>query len=146
MKTFKLVLVFIVFIVSCNSVESDKLEKVKKDTSYKKGTAKIEFIKTEFDFGTLQEGEIVECTFFFKNIGSAPLKITSVDADCGCTVPQYSKEPVLPGAEGKIKAVFNSVGFRNNINKTIDVETNADSTITELLISAFIESKFKLND
>lgn len=126
---------------SCNETES---KKENNNTEYS-GKPKIEFFNKSHDFGTLKEGEIVECTFKFKNTGTAPLKITYVDPDCGCTTPKYDKGFVLPGKEGKIKAVFDSNGFRNNIYKTIDLGTNADSTITELVITAFIKSNFKLN-
>lgn len=145
MQQYKIIIsiIFVILLNSCNS--ADNKETNNKITINYSGKPKIEFQKKEFDFGTLKEGEIVECTFTFKNIGTAPLKITSVDADCGCTVPQYSTDEILPGKEGQIKTIFNSDGFRNNIFKTIDVETNADSIITELTISAFIESKFKLN-
>lgn len=138
-RLFILFYTLLLAIISCNNTENKKVDEIYT------GKAKIEFLKQEFDFGTLKEGEIVECTFIFKNTGDSPLKITSVDADCGCTVPKYSNEKILPGKKGKIKATFNSEGFRNNIYKTIDVETNADSTITELVITAFIESKLNLN-
>ncbi len=130
-------LLFIIF--SCNENQNT----VEKNEEYS-GKPKIEFYKTSHDFGTLKEGEIVECIFKFKNTGEAPLKLLYVDADCGCTVPEFSKKEIKPGEEGKIKAVFNSEGFRNNIYKTIDVETNADSLITELIITAFIKSNFNL--
>jgi len=134
--------VFLLFLLNyCKETESND----NKNNIEYTGKAKIEFYKTSHDFGTLKEGEIVECTFIFKNIGTSPLKITYVDADCGCTTLQYDKDFILPDKEGKIKVVFNSDGFRNNIYKTIDVETNADTTITELVITAFVESKFNLN-
>ena len=126
--------IVIVFSLSCNN--SDKAEADKKNDT---GKAGIEFYKIAHDFGTLKEGEVVECTFKYKNTGNAPLSLLYVEADCGCTVPEYSKGEILPGKEGKIKAVFDSNGFRNNIYKTIDVETNADSSITELVLTAFIE-------
>lgn len=134
--------VFLYSIFFSCSENKDAEKEVK--TNYS-GKPKVEFYKTLHNFGNLKEGEIVECTFKFKNIGTAPLKLTYVDADCGCTTPQYSKDEILPGKEGKIKAVFNSEGFRNNIYKTIDVETNSDTTITELVITAFVESHFKLD-
>jgi len=126
---------------SCKETENNET----KSTEGYTGKPKIEFYKTIHDFGTLKEGEIVECVFKFKNTGTAPLKLIYVDADCGCTTPEFNKDSVLPGKEGKIKAVFDSNGFRNNIYKTIDVETNVDSTINELVITAFIKSNFKLN-
>lgn len=130
---------FIIFAVlffstSCEDNEDNKLEKINFT-----GKPQIEFLKTSHDFGTLKEGEIVECVFKFKNTGEAPLAIIYVNADCGCTVPEFSKNEILPGEEGKIKVIFDSSGFRNNIYKTIDVETNADSTIIELVLTAFIE-------
>ena len=127
--------IFLLLILSsCNNTEDSNTNR--KEYS---GKAKIEFYKITHDFGTLKEGEVVECTFKYKNTGDAPLSLIYVEADCGCTVPEYSKGEILPGKEGKIKAVFDSNGFRNNIYKTIDVETNADSTITELVLTAFIE-------
>ncbi|MCF6365999.1 MAG: DUF1573 domain-containing protein [Bacteroidales bacterium] len=134
---FFILLSVITFVISCNDTEKENNSE-KKEYS---GKAKIEFYKIAHDFGTLKEGEVVECTFKYKNIGDAPLKLLYVDADCGCTVPEYDKGEILPGEEGRIKAVFDSDGFMNNIYKTIDVETNADSTITELVITAFIERK-----
>ncbi len=127
-------IILLVFSLSCNN--SDKPEITKKKYT---GKAEIKFYKTAHDFGTLKEGEVVEYTFKYKNTGNAPLSLLYVEADCGCTVPEYSKSEILPGEEGKIKAVFDSNGFRNNIYKTIDVETNADSSITELVLTAFIE-------
>ena len=126
--------ILLVFSLSCNN--SDKTETTKENYT---GKAEIEFYKIAHDFGTLKEGEVVECIFKYKNTGNAPLSLLYVEADCGCTVPEYSKGEILPGEEGKIKAVFDSNGFRNNIYKTIDVETNADSSITELVLTAFIE-------
>ena len=130
-----LIVSFPILILSCNS----DVEKSENNSKKYTGKPNIEFFKTTHDFGVLTEGEIVECSFRFKNSGKAPLKILSVDADCGCTVPEFSLEYVLPGKEGVIKAVFNSEGFRNNIYKTIDVETNADSEYIELVLTAFIE-------
>jgi hypothetical protein len=105
------------------------------------GKAKIEFENLSYDFGTLKQGEIVECSFKFKNSGTAPLLLTYVEPDCGCTVPEYKKEPIMPGETSSIKAIFDSNGFRNNIYKTIDVGTNADSLIYELILTAFIETE-----
>ena len=139
-ETYYILIIFglssILLLFSSCSNNTDNSETTKKEYS---GKAKIEFYKTAHDFGTLKEGEVVECTFNYKNIGDAPLILLYVEADCGCTVPEYSKGKILPGEDGKIKAIFDSNGFRNNIYKTIDVETNADSSITELVLTAFIE-------
>ena len=138
---FILFSILALFIFSCNGSDSDHAVQNEKIS----GSPMIEFKSTSYDFGNLIEGEVVECTFVYKNTGTAALKITNVDADCGCTIPEYSEEEILPGEEGKIKAVFNSAGFKYNVYKTIDVETNVDSEIIELVLTAFIENKITLN-
>ena len=130
-----------VFISSCDLND----EKSGNNSTEYTGKPNIEFYKITHDFGVLKEGEIVECIFRYKNDGKAPLKILSVVTDCGCTVPKFSTEDVLPGKEGIIKVVFDSSGYRNNIYKTIDVETNTDSKYTELVLTAFIENNKSLN-
>ncbi len=139
---------FIVFILnlpviisSCNSNDEITLN----DSTEYTGNPNIEFNKISHDFGELTEGEIVECTFRYENTGKSPLRILTVDTDCGCTVPEFSSEDVLPGKTGVIKAVFNSAGFRNNIYKTIDVETNTESKYIELVLTAFIKNNKSLN-
>ncbi len=133
LKQFGMIIFLAVFgFMSCNNEEDTK-----KEAEYT-GKPIIEFNETSHDFGDLKEGEIVECSFRFKNTGKAPLLIKDVVPDCGCTVPEFDKEPILPGEESKIKIVFNSAGFRNNIYKTIDVETNTEKGFTELILTAFI--------
>ena len=138
-------LIIIVFIsLTISMCETDNDETLKDQNKYT-GKPKIEFNKTTHDFGNLKEGEVVECTFKYKNTGTAPLKILSVEADCGCTIPEYSNKEILPGGEGKIKVVFNSDGFKYNIYKTIDVETNIDTKYNELILIAYIENNITLN-
>nr|HNH67158.1 DUF1573 domain-containing protein [Bacteroidia bacterium] len=67
----------------------------------------------------ITEGEIVSYNFKFKNSGKAPLIITQASASCGCTVPEYSKDPIAPGQEGFIKVTFNSEGKHGMTSKTI---------------------------
>ncbi|HRD39901.1 MAG TPA: DUF1573 domain-containing protein, partial [Bacteroidia bacterium] len=74
-----------------------------------KGTLpEIKFEEEEHDFGRITQGEKVSYAFKFKNIGKGNLIIASAAGSCGCTVPEFPKEPVLPGQEGKINVVFNS--------------------------------------
>ena len=134
----------IIFIVSISlniSMCKTDNDATLKDRQKYTGNPKIEFNKTTHDFGNLKDGEIVECTFIYKNTGTSPLKILSVVADCGCTIPEYSNTEIFPGDKGKIKVIFNSKGFKYNIYKTIDVETNIDSTYIELILTAYIENK-----
>lgn len=72
---------------------------------------KISFESVVHDFGTFDEdGGNVSAEFRFSNTGNKPLEITSVRATCGCTVPEYSREPIAPGENGVIKVTYNPKG------------------------------------
>ena len=70
----------------------------------------ITFEKESHNFGNIQEGEIVEYSFKFTNTGNKDLLITKAEASCGCTVPEWPKEPVKPGASAYMKVKFDSRG------------------------------------
>lgn len=84
----------------------------------------ISFVKIEHDYGTINKGGNGDSEFFFKNTGKEPLILSNVRSSCGCTVPSWTREPVLPGKEGSIKVRYatSRVGV---INKSITVESNA---------------------
>lgn len=86
----------------------------------------IKFEEEEHDFGRITQGEKVSYAFKFKNIGKGNLIIASAAGSCGCTVPEFPKEPVLPGQEGKINVVFNSEGKSGIQEKTITIVTNCE--------------------
>jgi hypothetical protein len=88
------------------------------------------------DFGTINEGDIVEKTFLFKNVGEAPLIISSAKASCGCTVPEWPKEPIGIGEEGKITVKFNSKGKPGIQNKTVTITANTYPAVSRLTIKA----------
>jgi hypothetical protein len=94
----------------------------------------FKFEKETFDFGQITEGEKVSYDFKFKNIGKSPLIITSATATCGCTIPEYPKEPVAPGADGIIRVVFNSTGKTGMQNKVITITANTVPEITQVNI------------
>lgn len=78
--------------------------------------AKFEFEEVIFDFGTIKEGEIVDHAFKFKNVGKMPMVITEATSTCGCTVPNYPKQPIAAGESGVINVQFkseNRVGFQD---------------------------------
>ena len=75
-----------------------------------KDTTSVQFEETEFKFGTINEGDKVEHIFKIKNTGPKPLIIAKAWGSCGCTVPEYAKEPIAPGAESQVKVTFNSTG------------------------------------
>jgi hypothetical protein len=76
------------------------------------------------DFGAIAEGEKVSYSFQFTNSGNADLLISSAAGSCGCTVPEYSKEPVPPGQTGNINVIFNSSGKEGHQNKTVTIVAN----------------------
>lgn len=76
------------------------------------------------DFGTIQEGPAADHEFEFTNTGKEPIIISNVSASCGCTTPSYSKDPVLPGKKGMIKATYNTQGRVAPFTKTITITTN----------------------
>jgi Protein of unknown function (DUF1573) len=84
----------------------------------------IEWLDSARDFGKIPEGQKLDVAFRFRNTGTTPLVIGQVRPSCGCTIAEQPKEPVAPGSEGQIKAVFNSEG-RSGINhKTLFVTAN----------------------
>ena len=102
---------------------------------------KIEFPQKSFNFGDLQEGEIVSHTFHFKNTGTKSLVIHNVEASCGCTTPKYDKKPIPPGGEGKIEVEFNSSGRYGKQYKVINIFANVPEKVIELKIIANIKNK-----
>lgn len=86
---------------------------------------KISFESVVHDFGTFDEdGGNVSAEFRFSNTGNEPLEITSVRATCGCTVPEYSREPIAPGENGVIKVTYNPKGRPGKFDKSIFVYSN----------------------
>lgn len=75
----------------------------------------------------IKEGEVIEVTYRFKNIGSKPLIVQNVSASCGCTVPEKPEQPILPGMDGLIKAKFDSHGKTGSNTKTLTVLANTNS-------------------
>lgn len=84
----------------------------------------IKFGKAVHDFDTIAKDSDGECWFEFENTGSEPLIITSAFSSCGCTVPTWPKEPILPGAKNSIKVKYNT-GQTGPFTKVIVVKSNA---------------------
>ncbi len=105
--------------------------------------ADIKFDKTSHDFGKFSEDDpIVECTFTFTNIGDAPLVIHQAIASCGCTDPQYTKEPIMPGKKGTVKVTYNGVGkATGHFRKSITLRTNAKTEMIRLYIEGDMTEK-----
>ena len=140
MKKILYFLVLSSFLAACNNQTSTDTESVNQnETSTVDSVANtnvpvFQFEKEVYDFGEIKEGEKVSYDFKFKNIGNAPLIISSATATCGCTVPEYPKEPLAPGAEGVIRVIFNSTGKPGMQNKVVSITANTNPTLTELNI------------
>ena len=135
------------FAVSCKENAAAKIKKenieiaADRDAQIKIGGPKISFDKTEHDFGTINEGDIVETIFTFTNTGKSELIISSAKGSCGCTVPQWPKEPILPGEKGEIKVKFNSDRKPNKQQKQVTLATNTDQGKEILIIKAQVTPK-----
>ena len=87
--------------------------------------AVMTFAEKTHDFGSIKEADgPVTHVFEFTNTGSEPLVIINVNASCGCTRPEYHKEPVMPGKKGKIKVTFNPAGRPGEFSKEVKIRTN----------------------
>lgn len=97
--------------------------------------AGITFEKYEHNFGQVVDGEKVSYVFKFKNTGANDLIISDARGSCGCTVPQWPKEPVKPGASGEIKVEYDSKGKSGLQKKTVSITANTNPSITTLDIT-----------
>lgn len=104
--------------------------------------AKIEFENTSHNFGQVSEtGGRVTHEFNFKNTGTAPLILTNVRAGCGCTTPEWSRQPVAPGASGKISVAFDPRNRPGSFTKSVTVNSNAENTVVSLTIRGNVTKK-----
>ena len=79
---------------------------------------------TKQNLGEIKEGQVVEITWKFKNTGQHPLIVQDVQPGCGCTLASKPEEPIAPGAEGVIKAQFDSKGRPGHADKSMTVQAN----------------------
>ena len=104
---------------------------------YAAAQAEIKFDKTTADLGTFpEEKPIVSCVFTFTNIGNVPLVVHQAVASCGCTVPEYTKQPIKPGEKGQIAVTYNGQGRAiGRFKKSITIRSNAKTATTRLFIT-----------
>jgi outer membrane murein-binding lipoprotein Lpp len=127
---------------SSESVALTSLEETQATGTTTGGAApKFEFAEMEYDFGTITEGDVVEHTFTFTNTGEAPLVIQNASASCGCTVPDWPKEPVAVGNTSEIRVRFDSSNKTGVQNKTIRITANTEPATTTLQIKSSVTPK-----
>ena len=107
--------------------------------------AEIKFDKLTHDFGKFSESSPkVSCVFTYTNVGDSPLIINQAMASCGCTVPEYTKQPVMPGQKGEIKVTYNGTGkYAGHFKKSITIRTNAKTEMIRLFIEGDMTEKEK---
>jgi hypothetical protein len=99
-------------------------------TSIKEAASAPEVIslkQTEHDFGKIPQGKPVTYVFTFTNTGSTPLKLDNVQASCGCTTPEWSKDEIAPGASSKITVGYNAAA-EGPFTKPITITYNGSQT------------------
>ena len=93
----------------------------------------------EFDFGKIKKGDKVEHVYEVTNTGKNPLIISSVVPTCGCTVPEFTKDPIMPGQKGKVTLKFDSTNFHGIVHKTAQLYANVSQVPIELKFTADIQ-------
>ncbi len=105
----------------------------------------FKFEETAYDFGNINEGDVVEHVFKFSNTGQAPLIISNAAGSCGCTIPKWPKEPIPVGGTGEILVQFNSKNKPGVQQKTVTITSNTYPKITKLNIKSLVAAQPKTN-
>jgi len=112
-----------------------------RDTS---SMAKMSFEEKIYDFGTVNEGDIVKHTFRYKNTGKRPLMLKVAHSTCGCTVPHYNTNtPLQPGEIDSIVVTFDTTNKTEKQNKPITVIANSYPNKVKLYLRGFVNQKTK---
>jgi len=142
MKTTCYITLLSILLISCDfrkkndnkGLSATDLQMLSKPTT-------VKIIDSVYDFGKVNEGELVQYNFRFRNSGNNPLVIQNVSASCGCTVPEKPEKPIQPGEIGFIKVTFNSTRRPGEVNKAITITSNADPEFCELYLKGTVIGK-----
>lgn len=147
MKKIAIILCVGIFIIGCNNNATDKINSNSNDKKEASevtktspelvfndgaGGPEIKFDMEVWEFGEINEGDVIDTIFTFTNVGKEPLIISNAKAGCGCTVPQWPKEPIAPGETGKIAVKFNSKGKPGPQNKPVTLTMNTTPNTMKL--------------
>ena len=125
--------------------DADPIAAAKKDDVPTGPTTTIEFPESTFDFGEIKEGEKVRHGYAFTNTGSEPLVISNAKGSCGCTVPDWPRDPIAPGASSVIKVQFDSRGKGkvggNPQSKRVTITANTDPANSYLTIKGTVDKE-----
>lgn len=134
------ILLSVMFIAaSLSSVNAQQAPAAPAPTPVNPNAADFQFEAELHDFGTIKQGDNGTYEFKFKNIGKEPLIISGARGSCGCTVPSWPKEPIMPGANGVIKVTYDTqrVGV---FTKTVTINSNAKSAEKIITIKGKVDA------
>ncbi|MBK6446884.1 MAG: DUF1573 domain-containing protein [Bacteroidetes bacterium] len=144
MKKAILAVSMFLFVVAANAQQDSKMATPAASPAPavqdNKNAPDFKFDVEEFNFGTIKQGEKVSYDFNFANVGKEPLIITEAHGSCGCTVPQWPKEPIAKSAKGMIHVEFNSTGKMGMQDKTVTITSNAKGGAKVLHLKGNVEA------
>jgi len=126
-----------------SKVKKENLLNAEKRDNTIGGAPVLAFDQEVYDFGTVDEGDVVEHSFLVTNKGETELIITNAKASCGCTVPTWPKEAIAPGESAGVEVKFNTSGKKNKQSKTITLTTNTEKGVETVKITGMVTPKVK---
>ena len=147
MKKLVLSFLLIAFTINLAAAQNKKNPKLPKIVGARETVAPVvakepgavfKFNETEHDFAAIKEGDLATHEFKFLNTGTEPIIISNVQASCGCTTPDWTREPIKAGATGFVKAQYNSQGRPGAFTKSITVTSNATQPTLVLTIKGTV--------
>ncbi len=102
---------------------------------------KFRFEEETHDFGEVVDGPPVECDFEFRNVGKNPIIISEAHGSCGCTVPNWPKDPILPKHKAVIHVTYNTKGRVGPINKDVIITSNAQQNPMKLHLTGYVKPR-----
>lgn len=140
MKKVLLFGLMVLFVTTISAqTKNSTTQKTKEEPKTEVKVPEITFEKQVYDYGQIYVGDNGECSFNFKNTGKSDLILTNCSSSCGCTVPEWPKEPIPPGGKAAIKVKYNT-GRMGTINKQVYVDSNTGTRVT-LTITGNVNAK-----
>lgn len=135
MKKLGIILLLTALLVAIFSIEAKKKNE---------GKARPVVVENTYNFGNIRENKgAVSHEFVISNAGTGNLVIYDVTAQCGCTRPEYPKQPIAPGKSAKVKVTYNPLGRPGSFSKNVTVKTNGDPRKVVLKIKGSVIPKDK---
>lgn len=144
----KFLFLFIVALGMSMNIDAQSKKSVRSEISPDGSSKAANYAEITFDtlrcnFGVFPESEPRrKYSFKFTNTGTAPLIINQAFGSCGCTIPEYTQDPIKPGEKGSIDVTYNGSGsLPGRFTKTVTVRSNAKNRIVRLVIEGEMTAK-----